>query len=231
MPKPSSAVSSVATEEANGDQLGREDEVAMDARGAPGGRRFDCRGTVVGLEPVGLDGRAIDGQPGVVDEHADPSCDPQVDGVGDVADLDVDRLAGVGRQVEGGVDPPARFAGECVPGTRGAGRRTGAARRQVMTQGRVEPQEEVLAQPLGGLDDVRPLRSRSVVHWSVPDGAASTITWWNVSRVLNDSFICRVGAAVAGTPMRSTVRPMRLYDTGAFSACRHTATPRPGRTG
>ena len=59
--------------------------------------------------------------------------------------------------------------------------------------------------------------SRSVVHWSVPDGG-STITWWNVCNVLYDSFIRRVGAPVAGTPVRSTVRPIRWYDTGALRA-------------
>ncbi len=92
----------------------------------------------------------------------------------------------------------------------------GAARRQVVAQERVERQEEAFGAAAGRADEVRPLRSRSVVHSSVPDGAASTITWWNVSRVLYDSFICRVGAAVAGTPVRSTVRPMRWYDTGAL---------------
>ena len=54
-----------------------------------------------------------------------------------------------------------------------------------------------------------------MVHWSVPEGAASTITWWNVWSVLYDSFIRSVGAPVAGTPVRSTVRPIRWYDTGA----------------
>ncbi len=117
MPKPSSAVSSVATEEATAISSVEKTKLPWMPGGLPAGGRFDGPGTVVGLEPVGLDGRAIDGQPGVVDEHADPSADPGVDGVGDVADLDVDRLAGVGRQVEGGVDPSARLAGERVPGT------------------------------------------------------------------------------------------------------------------
>ncbi len=141
MPKPSSAVSSVATEEATGISSLGDGEVAVDAWRAAGGRALDGPGAAVGLEPVGLDGRAIDGQSGVVDEHADAAADAGVDVVGDVADLQVDLLTGVRRQVEGGVDPSARLAGERVPRAAAAGRAARRAQRQVVAQERVERQQ------------------------------------------------------------------------------------------
>ena len=107
MPKPSSAVSSVATEEATAISSVEKTKSPW----MPGGlrrRRFVCPGTVVGLVSVGLDGRAIDGQP-VSSTDTPILLRPPVDGVGGVADLTSTELAGVGRQVEGGVDRPARF--------------------------------------------------------------------------------------------------------------------------
>ena len=61
----------------------------------------------------------------------------------------------------------------------------------------------------GGALVVPPRASGRVVQSSVPDGAASTITRWNVTVVLNDSDIASVGASAAVTSVRSIVRPSR----------------------
>ena len=70
----------------------------------------------------------------------------------------------------------------------------------------------------GGALVVPPRVSGRVVQSSVPNGAASRITLWNVTVVLNESDIERVGASAAVTSVRSIVRPSRWYDESACSA-------------